>query len=89
MKSINIFKTKYESPFIKSIHKTSSGTNTNYLQSILNKREKNSKYITMNKHNKDSIKDKLLYVDKKITAEQQALLGGPNFHQYLADSGSK
>lgn len=38
---------------------------------------------------KDSIKDKLLYVDKKITAAQQALLGGPNFHQYLADSGSK
>ena len=38
---------------------------------------------------KDSIKDKLLYVDKKITAAQQALLGGPNFHQYLADNGSK
>lgn len=37
---------------------------------------------------KDCIKDKLLYVNKKITAEQQALLDGPNFHQYLATSGS-
>ena len=64
MKSINIFKTKYESPFIKSIHKTSSGTNTNYLQSILNKREKNSKYITINKHNKDSIKDNKNFSNK-------------------------
>ena len=37
---------------------------------------------------KDSLKDKILYVDKKITAEKQALLGGPNSHQYLAISGS-
>ena len=63
MKSINIFKTKYESPFIKSIHKTSSGTN-NYLQSILNKREKNNKYININKHNKESIKDNKNFSDK-------------------------
>lgn len=63
MKSINIFKTKYESPFIKSIHKTSSGTN-NYLQSILNKREKNNKYININKHNKESIKDNKNFADK-------------------------
>ena len=38
---------------------------------------------------KDSIVDKILYIDKIITAEQQALLGGPDFHQYLAGSGSK
>ena len=63
MKSINIFKTKYESPFIKSIHKTSSGTN-NYLQSILNKREKNNKYININKHNKESIEDNKNFSDK-------------------------
>jgi hypothetical protein len=63
MKSINVFKTKYESPFIKSIHKTSSGTN-NYLQSILNKREKNNKYININKHNKESIKDNKNFSDK-------------------------
>ncbi len=37
---------------------------------------------------KDKLIDKILYVDKKMTAEQQALLGGPNSHSYLADSGS-
>ena len=38
---------------------------------------------------KDRLNDKILYVDKKITAEQQALLGRPNSPSYLAASGLK